>query len=398
MITKKQIVATALSSAASSFAFAGEISLPPSPESSNNGSWLDNLGKVYSNDDNPYIQSFRFYGRFQAQYGYIRGEDVNGDDFSDDAEEIRRLRLGAEIKFLHGFKVTGNVNLIDDDALSNGGREFEYQDFDQLKISYTTKDFLGFDKASLTYGRHKVALGQEARLSSKKIKTVERAAIANRLFNGRWTGFSVDLQRDNWNGTFGYFSQDQSDELGSLDQGSAIYFSSTHKLDHGNVLFDVFWNIDTDDDSELASYEWAATLGYETTVGNWDLVADLAFGDNGDTDFAGADRGGNFWGVTLTGSRYIIDEKLEFVARYAYQGAEEDEGIRTNSRLFRADILDNDVNGGRGDSHHSIYAGLNYYFRGDKSKVLFGIEYDNLATPDGSADATTLWAAYRTYF
>ena len=398
MITKKQIVATALSSAASSLAFAGEISLPPSPESSNNGSWLDNLGTVYSNDDNPYIQSFRFYGRFQAQYGYIRGEDVNGDDFSDDAEEIRRLRLGAEIKFLHGFKVTGNVNLIDDEALSNGGREFEYQDFDQLKISYTTKDFLGFDKASLTYGRHKVALGQEARLSSKKIKTVERAAIANRLFNGRWTGFSVDLQRDNWNGTLGYFSQDQTDVLGSLDQGSAVYFSSTHKLDHGNVLFDVFWNIDTDDDSELASYEWAATLGYETTVGNWDLVADLAFGDNGDTDFAGADRGGNFWGVTLTGSRYIIDEKLEFVARYAYQGAEEDEGIRTNSRLFRAEILDNDVNGGRGDSHHSIYAGLNYYFRGDKSKVLFGIEYDNLATPDGSADATTLWAAYRTYF
>ena len=86
------------------------------------------------------------------------------------------------------------------------------------------------------------------------------------------------------------------------------------------------------------------------------------------------------------------------MARYAYQGAEEDEGIRTNSRLFRAEILDNDVNGGRGDSHHSIYAGLNYYFRGDKSKVLFGIEYDNLATPDGSADATTLWAAYRTYF
>ena len=399
MIHNKQLAATILGSIAiSGFAFAGDITLPATEES-NNGNWFDNFGTIYSNDDNPYIQKFRFYGRFQAQYGYIRGEDVNGDDFSEDVEEIRRTRLGAEIKFLNGFKLTGNVNLVDDDALSDGGREFDYQDFDQLKLSYTTKDFLGFDKASLTYGRHKVAVGQEARLSSKKIKTVERAAISNRLFNGRWTGFSVDLQRNNWNGTLGYFSQDQTDVLGSLDQGSAVYFSSTHKLSHGNVLFDAFWNIDTDDDSELATYEWATTLGYETTIGDWDFVADLAFGDNGDDALAGADRAGNFWGVTLTGSRYIIEDKLEFVARYAYQGSEEDEGIRTNSRLFRSEtILDNDVNDGRGDSHHSLYAGLNYYFYGDKSKVLVGIEYDNLDTPEGSADATTLWAAYRFYF
>ena len=146
-----------------------------------------------------------------------------------------------------------------------------------------------------------MAVGQEAQLSSKKIKTVERATISNRLFNGRWTGFSVDLARGNWDGTFGYFSRDQSDELGSLDQGSAIYFSSKHKFDHGNVLFDVFWNIDTDDDSELASYEWAATLGYETTVGNWDLVADLALGDNGDTDFAAV----SYTHLTLPTTPYV---------------------------------------------------------------------------------------------
>lgn len=368
------------------------------PEQNNNGNWFDNIGTVYSNDDNPYIQSLKFFGRFQAQYAYINGDDVNGDSFSEGIDEIRRLRFGAEIKFLNGFKLKGNVNLIDDDANSQGGRDFNYQNFDQLKLSYTQKDILGFDKLGLTYGRHKVALGAEAHTSSKKIKTVERAAISNRVFNGRWTGFTLDFERGNWEGTLGYFSQDQTDELGSLAQGSAVYFSSNHSLDHGNVLFDVFWNIDTDEDSELASYEWAATLGYETKIGDWEVVADLAIGDNGDEDFAGADRDGTFWGVTLTGSRYIIEDKLEFVARYAYQGAEEDEGIRTNSRFFRDNAVEADINGGRGDSHHSIYAGLNYYFRGDKSKVLFGIEYDNLSTPDGSADATTLWGAYRFFF
>ena len=131
------------------------------------------------------------------------------------------------------------------------------------------------------------------------------------------------------------------------------------------------------------------------------LVESIVFGDNGDEDYQGnADRTGNFWGLIIEPSVYLIEDKLEFVARYAYQGSEEDEGIRTNSRYFRGgDPLDGaDINSGRGDSHHSIYAGLNYYFCDHYSKVLLGVEYDKLDTPDGDADAVTLWAAYRMYF
>ena len=125
----------------------------------------------------------------------------------------------------------------------------------------------------------------------------------------------------------------------------------------------------------------------------------LAYGDNGGSDYeSNPDRQGSFWGVVIMPSTYIIEDKLEFVARYAYQGAEEDEGIRTNSRYFRDNAVDADINSGRGDSHHSIYLGLNYYLCGHNSKVLLGVEYDKLDTPDGDADATTLWAAYRTYF
>lgn len=404
MIHKKQLVTTILGSVAiSGSAFAGDIAAPsvPVPDDINHGSWCEGfakLGKFYSNDNDPYVQSLKFFGRVQAQYGYISGDDVNGDSFDEGIDEIRRLRFGAELKLFNGFKIKGNVNLVDDDANSGGGREFAYQDFDQLKFSYTTKNIAGFDKASFTYGRHKVAVGQEAHVSSKKIKTVERSALTNRLFGGRWTGFSLDLERGNWEGTFGYFSQDDTEILGSISQGTALYFSSNHDLGHGNVLFDAFWNVDTDDESELADYEWAASLAYETEIGNWDLVVNVALGDNGDEDFAGEDRDGYFWGLIIQPSTYIIEDKLEFVARYAYQGSSEDEGIRTNSRFFRDAAVGGDINDGRGDAHHSIYAGLNYYFCGDNSKVLLGVEYDNLDTPDGNADAVTLWAAYRTFF
>ena len=52
----------------------------------------------------------------------------------------------------------------------------------------------------------------------------------------------------------------------------------------------------------------------------------------------------------------------------------------------------------RGDSYHSIYAGLNYYLCGNNSKVQVGAEYETLDTTDGDANNTTLWAAYRMYF
>ena len=405
MIKKNQtatIIAGAV--ALSGSAFAGEV-ITPTPEVTNNGSWCDgfkNVGKFYSDDSSPYIQSLKFFGRFQAQYAYIDGDDVNGDSFNEGIDEVRRLRFGAELKFLNGFKLKGNVNLVDDDANSQGGREFAYQNFDQLKLSYTKKDILGFDKLGLTYGRHKVAVGAEAHTSSKKIKTVERSALSNRIFDDRWTGFTLDFERGNWEGTLGYFSQDEDDALGSLSNGSAIYLSSSHDISSGNILFDFFHNLDggeEDERYELASYEWAASLAYTTKVGNWDLLVNVAFGDNGDSDYeSNPDRQGNFWGLVVMPSTYIIEDRLEFVARYAYQGSEEDEGIRTNSRYFRDDAVNADINGGRGDAHHSIYLGLNYYFCGHNSKVLLGVEYDNLDSPDGDADATTLWAAYRTYF
>jgi len=187
-----------------------------------------------------------------------------------------------------------------------------------------------------------------------------------------------------------------------FDHGNALYFLSEHELANGNLSFDLFYNLDADDsgDDEVGvGYEWAFTASYSTKLGAWNLNTQFVFGDNGDEDFQGnADRTGNFWGVIIEPSIYLIEDKLEFVARYAYQGSEEDEGIRTNSRYFRDNAVNADINGGRGDAHHSIYAGLNYYFCDHRSKILLGVEYDSLDTPDGDADATTLWAAYRIYF
>jgi hypothetical protein len=402
LLTGTVFTAISLSGAA----LAGDVAAETAaPASSNNGDWcagFKTIGKFYKNEDDPYIQELKFSGRLQAQYGYIDGEDIDGNNFDEGIDEIRRLRFGAEVKFLNGFKIKGEMNLVDDRAKNGEGRDYKFKDWDQLKLSYSQKDVAGFDKAGLTYGRHKVGIGHEAYTSSKKIKTVERSALSNKIYNGRWTGFTLNLERGNWQGTIGYFGQDKSEEShawGSINQGSSYYLRSAWDLNHGDLAFDFFHNADNKDD--LVKYDWVASLSYETEIANWNLVVNTIYGDNGGSEYQSqASREGNFYGLVIMPSTYIIEDRLEFVARYTYQASEEDEGIRANSRYFRTpeEISEADVNGGRGDSHHSIYTGLNYFLCGHNSKVMVGAEYETLDTANGDADATTLWAAYRMYF
>ena len=63
------------------------------------------LGLPIKSDSNPFIQEVKFSGRAHFQYGYTNG-DVNGTDFSETGEELRRLRLGAKVKFLNKLKAS----------------------------------------------------------------------------------------------------------------------------------------------------------------------------------------------------------------------------------------------------------------------------------------------------
>ena len=396
-----KVVTSMISAAAlTGVAYAG-----PAPvvaeEKSNCGSWCDTLktiGTVYSNKENPYIQKVKFFGRAQVQYGYIDGNDVNGDDFNADFDEVRRLRFGGEVKFLNGFKLKANANFIKDGANIAGARSLEYTRFDQAKLSYTFKDLMGVNESSITYGRYKVALGAEQHTSSKKIKTVERSGIANRLTTQRPTGASIDLKNDGWSATLGVFSNDhqpiQDDLLSGWGESVAIYGSTKFDVASGEIILDAIYN-DRKKVIDPFLYEWATSAAYMTSCHDWDLTLNAVLGDNGDMN--GDDRGGLFYGFVAIGTKELIEDKLEFVTRYAYQGAQEAEGIRTSGRYFRRPN-GGDVNSGRGDNHNALYGGLNWYMCGDNSKVMTGVEYDNLKTPDGTADAATVWLAYRMYF
>lgn len=355
-------------------------------EASPSGDWCETLksvGTLYKSDSNSFIQEFKVFGRMQYQWGYTDG-DVDGDDFNAQGDEIRRLRLGAQIKFLNNFKLKGNINL-EEGGFRN--HEYGYNNFDELKLTYSAGDY------DITYGRQKFLFSQESHESSKKIKTVERSNISNFFYNSaRPTGLTVDGKAQGFEFGASVYSSDIDEAIGNWGDGQIFLANVGFEALGGNFLVDFAYNnVDAGDDDDL-NFEWGTSVAYNTKVGSWDLMLNAIYGETQDSDAV--------YGLVVMPSTYLIEDKLEFVARYQYFGSE-GQDVKLNSRNIRNSASFDGVGPvAAGDENHSLYAGLNYYFCGHNSKLMTGVEYETLDGDAANADvaATTYWLAYRMYF
>jgi len=391
---------------------AGEpVSSSKSKSKSNNGDWCELLqdkpGVLYKNRKNPWISRVQVGGRFQWQAAYVDGEDVNGIDYNDTYDDYRRVRLESKVELLRYFSINAKFNVVSDDRRTGGELDWGYDSFDELVLSFDIKeafDLSGIDKLRINYGRQKFNATEEGHQSSKEIITVERSAISNKLYgdNNRPTGLTLDIENGRWFTTLGIFSGDvESEALGKWSYGEAYYASVSYKLNgEWRFVWDHLQN-NAAGGQDFAGYEWVTTPSAVYEQGDFGMVINGVIGDNGDVDNGnGIGRQGGFGGFVLMPWYWVVPEKLQAVVRYQFQASEEEEGIRLNSRYVRADH-DNaaiDVNNGRGDEHHAIYLGLNYYLCDHNAKIMSGVEYDHLETPDGPAKSMSYFFAFRTHF
>jgi hypothetical protein len=127
----------------------------------------------------------------------------------------------------------------------------------------------------------------------------------------------------------------------------------------------------------------------------------LAGGKNGESSRSA--REGTFWGVSIMPMYWLVENKVKLVSRYQLQHASNTQGIRLNSRYARsADArgeADLSWTGGRGDRHHNLYLGINYFFCGDNLKLVSGIEYDDIKSNGRNVfRGWTASSALRMYF
>ena len=392
-------------------ALAGSVQAAAPP--SNNGdfcSWWSGKPFEYKNSSNAFLQELRFEGRYQYQIGYLDGSDVNGDDFNTTFDEHRRFRLGFRTKLANYFSTKVVFNLVDDSRAGGGALDWGYQDFDEAVVSFDLHKALGgmgaLDSFTLNYGRQKYVISQEARTSSNNLLTVERSGLSNKVYgSSRPTGLSADAKMGDWTFYGGLFAAGRDGGNNGFLSGpdsSMIYLASVgYKVSSElKVGVDFAYNdSDFGGDSEVA-YLWATSINAEYNVGAWGIIGDLIIGDNGDADngVGNANRQDSFWGVMVMPYAWIIEDKLQGVFQYQYANSSASEGLRVNSRYARSPKNDANVNSGRGDSHHSIYAGLNYYLCGHNAKIQAGIEYQNMDTPAGDFDTLTYLLAFRTNF
>jgi hypothetical protein len=385
---------------------AGQASPAPAPaEPSNPGNWCewlqDDAGLLYENKENPWIQSFQIGGRFQYQAAYLEGDDVNGRDFNDTYDEYRRVRFDTEIKFLKYFGADFIVNMVNDGRPGGNDLDWGYDTFDIAVFSFDIKKAFGagpLDDLKLNYGRFKFNMTEEVHMSSKKILTIERSAIANKLYgaNSRPTGVTLDAALGDWSGTVGVFSgEDDSEFIGGWNDGEAYYLTLAHQTtDEWRLGLDFVINNEAGNDDYLG-YAWAGAFNAIYEKDRFGTLATVVLGENNDTGI----RGGSFHSLMVMPYYWLVEDRLQAVVQYEYLGASESEGIRTNSRYVRAQHSPGvNVNDGRGDQLHTLYAGLNYHICGDNLKIMTGIEYASLDTPAGDVDALTYLVAFRTYF
>lgn len=390
-MTNKTIQAIGVGLAASTLnSFAGEAVVAPEPAPVNNGNWcetLEDLGKIYKDKSNPFIQEIKFFGRLHYQWGQTDGE-YNGVDFDGSGAELRRLRFGTSIKFLDDFKATARVNL-EEGGFRN--TEFGYDGFDELYLSYDLGGQLGFEDVSVGYGRYKIAFGGEEATSSKKIKTVERSNLNNNFAPRRATGAVFKAERGAVDYSASVFTTDRDPEtFGSWNGGVGYLLSAELEALGGDVTAQLLGYDGAVGNDVSRQVKWAASLTYETEVGNWDLFTNTTYGEV---------DGEDLYGFVVMPSTYLIEDKLEAVFRYQYANSTGD-NISINSRNVR-NVAENQNPGieiGAGDLNHTLYAGLNYYLCGNNAKVMVGAEYETLRGDVVDLEATTLWAAFRMYF
>ncbi len=389
------------------FALQGHVlagSEPPTPAASGDWcQWLQNKpGMLYKNKENPFLQSFQLGGRFQYQASYLDGEDVNGRDFNDTYDEYRRVRLEVKTEFLKYFSAKIGINVVNDERRNDENLEWGYSTFDEAYFSFDIKKAFGagpLDALKLNYGRFKFNMTEEVHMSSKDIFTVERSAIANKLYgvNNRPSGITLDGELDKWSGTLGIFSGDENSEfIGGWSDGLAYYFSGAYAhSEQWRFILDFVKN-EPSGEVDFLAYDWATAMNAVYEEGRFGTLATLVLGGNND---ATAERGGSFHGLVIMPWYWVLEDKLQAVFQYQYSGSSQDQGIRTNSRYVRsAHDAGVSVNGGRGDELHTLYAGLNYHICGDNAKIMTGIEYSSLNTPKGDVNALTYSVAFRTFF
>jgi len=317
--------------------------------------------KLYTDTNNPYIQSFSLIGRYHGQYWIADSEGNKEEDW-----ENRRMYFGFNSKIFQQFTLELQISLNDD---LNPTYEGLYDAF--IKWETSTKDF-AVSAGRLDY----VYTGLERSTSSKRIKTMERALVVNQVMPGEVIGLYAKGKNGDFSYQSGLFSGSIKDEFTDFKGGFGALLGVGYKLplfyEKGDLHLDYLYNNGNPENNAFKPFEHIISLWHQGQIGPFEIDTDI-------TAATGIGEQSDLFGFTLLPTYdfardlVIPGDKLQLALRYHYASSRDDFGLQLNSRYEKK------VATGQGDSYNAYYIGLNYYIYQQKLKLMTGLEYFDMA-------------------
>lgn len=338
----------------------------------NLGNALENLGRVYKDDKDEYLQELWLLGRYHGQYHWT--EASTGED---NGYETRRFRLGAQAKVFK--KVTLHAQMVSGSDVSPF-----YNGFTELWAQWAFSP-----EIALTVGQQKHRFTHDRNVSSRYINYLERAMLTN-MFGVDYTP-AVTLQGKVGNTSYysGFFSNATGQNMGKaftdLDSGYSFLTQVYHELGSALgidsvTLYGSYLHSDANDNAtNMDRFDDGVSGAIILTHDQASLVAEVTSGIGSES--------GNATGLNLQPT-YFFNQYLQLATRYQIAGSNSEEGLQAQRRYER------DAGVGPGDLYQAGYVGLNYHIAKHRLKLMTGIEYANMS----GQEAWTASTMVRFYF
>ncbi len=333
---------------------------------------LEDLGRLYKNDDNPVMQECWFLGRYHGQYYNADGNAGQSDDW-----ENRRFRIGSQARFFE--KLTLHAQMV-----SGFDMNPFYNGFTELWSQWAFDD-----NFIVTVGQQKHRFTHDRNVSSRYINTLERSMLLN-MFNADYTpAVTASGRSDKFAYYTGVFSNatgpDIWEAFTDYNSGYSLLASGTWELKDHFDLDEAFLNVcylysDANQNAtNLNRYKDGVSTALILTEGPSSLVSEALLGTRS--------ANGDAFGINIQPG-YFFTEKLQLATRYQLAFADEDNGLLAQRRYERPAGLTT------GDLYQAGYAGFNYHIAGHRIKLMNGIEYADM----NGRDVWTASVAFRVFW
>lgn len=321
------------------------------------GDALENLGRLYKDDQNSYLQELWVLGRYHGQYQWTQGKNQE-----DDSYETRRMRLGGQAKVLrsgtlHAQMVSGtDVNPF-------------YNGFTELWAQWSFSP-----EVALTIGQQKNRFTHDRNVSSRYLNYLERALLTN-MFGVDYTP-AITLQGKIATTAYytGFFTnatgRDMGKALSDFDSGYSFIGAIYHDLGRAlgaesATLYGSYLHSDANKNAtNMNRFEDGISGAVILTDGHASLITEVTSGIGSD--------GGTAVGINLQPT-YFLSRSLQIATRYQLAASSDDTGLQPQRRYERR------VGIQPGDLYQAGYLGLNYYIAKHRLKLMTGVEYANMS-------------------